>query len=293
MRHPFFGTIPPCWEYADTGKEVDAMPDNIVVLGEDRRQYWVAKHLAAAGHCVSTFGVTGLEDTRLTLAWTAADAQVAVLPMPAADSSGNIRLSCGRTLDCRLLPVLLPPGIRLFGGLLPDCLPGTDYALSDAVTTANAIPTAEGAIGKAMELLPITIWNSRCLIIGFGRIGKVLAHRLHAMGAKVTVAARRAGDLVMITGLGCESDITGEYRNGLLQYDCIFNTVPAMVLPEAQLQQTRPDCLIIDLASRPGGIDFAACAELPRQAVHALSLPGQVAPATAGKIISNYILEQL
>lgn len=269
------------------------MPKNITVLGEDRRQYWVAKYLAAAGHSVSTFGVPGLEDTRLTLAWTAADAQAVVLPMPAADSAGNIRLSANRTLDSRLLTVLLPQNVQLYGGLLPPHLQGIDYALSEAVTAANAIPTAEGAIQRAMELLPITLWNSRCLVIGFGRIGKVLAHRLHGLGANVTVSARKPGDLAMIRGFGYQSDVTGTYAGGLELYDCIFNTVPAMVLPEAQLCRTRPDCLLIDLASRPGGIDFEACARLPRQATHALSLPGQVAPATAGKIISEFILEQL
>lgn len=269
------------------------MPETITVLGEDRRQYWVAKYLAAAGHKVNTFGVPGLEDTRLTLAWTAADSTVAVLPMPAADKDGNIRLSANRSLDSRLLSVLLPQGIRLFGGMLPDYLPGTDYGRAESVTAANAIPTAEGAIQRAMELLPITLWNSRCLVIGFGRIGKVLAHRLRGLGAEVTVCARKDGDLAMIRSYGYRSDLTGRYEHDPAQYDCIFNTVPAMVLPQAQLSRTRPDCLLIDLASRPGGLDFEACAHLPRQAVHALSLPGQVAPATAGKIISDYILEQL
>ena len=269
------------------------MAEHITILGADQRQYWVAKYLAATGHRISTFGVPGLEDTRLTLAWTAADAQVVVLPMPAADTSGNIQLAGGRSIDSRMLPVLLPPSVKLFGGLLPDHLTGIDYARSETVTAANAIPTAEGAIQRAMELLPITIWNSKCLVIGYGRIGKILSNRLHGLGAAVTVSTRKPGDEPMIAGFGFRSDTTGQYRHGLDQYDCIFNTVPAMVLSEEHLRQTKSDCLIIDLASRPGGIDFNACAGLPRQAIHALSLPGQVAPATAGKIISDYILEQL
>lgn len=269
------------------------MPETITVLGEDRRQYWVAKHLAAAGHKVSTFGVPGLEDTRLTLAWTAADSGIVVLPMPAADPSGTIRLSKDRRLDSKLLPVLLPQGCRIFGGLLPEHLSGVDYARDEGVTAANAVPTAEGAIQRAMELLPITLWGSRVLVIGFGRIGKVLAHRLQGLGAHVTVSARKPGDLAAIRSFGYADDVTGAYAKGLDQYDCIFNTVPAMVLPQEALQQTKPDCLLIDLASRPGGIDFAACAQLPRQAVHALSLPGMVAPATAGKIISQFILQHL
>lgn len=269
------------------------MPETITVLGEDRRQYWVAKHLAAAGHKVSTFGVPGLEDTRLTLAWTAADSGIVVLPMPAADPSGTIRLSKDRRLDSKLLPVLLPQGCRIFGGLLPEHLNGVDYARDEGVTAANAVPTAEGAIQRAMELLPITLWGSRVLVIGFGRIGKVLAHRLQGLGAHVTVSARKSGDLAAIRSFGYADDVTGAYTKGLDHYDCIFNTVPAMVLPQEALQQTRPDCLLIDLASRPGGMDFAACAQLPRQAVHALSLPGMVAPATAGKIIGQFILQHL
>ena len=269
------------------------MPETITVLGEDRRQYWVAKHLTAAGHKVNTFGVPGLEDTQLTLAWTAADSSVAVLPMPATDSNGIIRLSRDRHLDSKLLPVLLPRNIRIFGGLLPENLSGTDYAHDDGVTTLNAVPTVEGAIQRAMELLPITLWNSHCLVIGFGRIGKILAHRLQGLGAYVTVCARKPGDLAAIAGSGYESDVTGMYAKGLERYDCIFNTVPAMVLPEEQVQRTKTDCLLMDLASRPGGMDFSACAQLSRQAVHALSLPGQVAPATAGKIISDFILQHL
>lgn len=269
------------------------MPKRIVILGADPRQYWVAKTLSEAGHTISVWGVPGLEDTKPSLPQILSDAQAVVLPMPASDRSGNLSLSSGRTVKVETLISLLPQNVQIFGGILPAELCGTDYAASDTVATANAVPTAEGAIQRAMEHLPITLWKSSCLVIGFGRIGKVLAQRLQALGAQVTISARRPGDLALAEALGFGSDRTGVYSKGLEQYDCIFNTVPAMVLPEEQLRRTRMDCLLIDLASRPGGIDFSACARLPRQALHALSLPGLVAPATAGRIISEFILEQL
>lgn len=269
------------------------MSKRIVVLGADPRQYWVAKNLSEAGHTVWVWGVSGLEDTKPSLPQTLSDAQAVVLPMPAFDRSGDLPLASGRTVKAETLSNLLSKDTLLFGGILPPELCGIDYAASDVVATANAVPTAEGAIQRAMEHLPITLWKSRCLVIGFGRIGKVLAQRLQALGAQVTVTARRPVDLAMAEALGYSSDRTGAYSKGLDQYDCIFNTVPAMVLSEEQLRRTRVDCLLIDLASRPGGIDFSACARLPRQALHALSLPGQVAPATAGRIISEFILEQL
>lgn len=273
------------------------MPWRMTVLGEDRRQYWVAKALVAAGHRVSVYGVPILEDTRPTLSETVAEAQAVVLPWPAADKNGLLRLATDRSFPMERLWPLLPEGTQVFGGMLPEGIPGglaaIDYGKSEAVAVRNAVPTAEGAIQRAMEQLPITLWQSKCLVIGFGRIGKILAQRLQGLGAQVTVAVRKSADHAKAAAMGFLSDQTGVYRRGLWDYDCIFNTVPAMVLPESQLRRTRPDCLLVDLASRPGGLDFEACARLPRQALHALSLPGQVAPATAGRIISDFILEQL
>ena len=269
------------------------MSKPIAVLGADPRQYWLAKAMEQAGHSVLVYGVSGMENTKPTLPQTLTDVQAVVLPMPAFDRSGCLQLGAGQSIGAEALSGLLPKDAAVYGGILPPELPGTDYAKAETVATFNAVCTAEGAVQRAMEQLPITLWNSRCLVIGFGRIGKVLAHRLRALEASVTVSARRPGDLAMAESMGYGSDLTGIYGKGLQQYDCIFNTVPAMVLPEDQLRRTRQDCLLIDLASRPGGIDFSACTQLPRKVLHALSLPGLVAPATAGKIISDYILEQL
>lgn len=270
---------------------------SITVMGEDRRQTWMAKALAEAGCRVAAYGVPDWEDGSAALAEAAAASRILALPMPAADKGGLLRLAGGRSMPLEDLWPLLPAGVRVFGGRLPEDIPpeihAVDYGKSESVAILNAVPTAEGAIQKAMELLPVTLWQSRCLVIGFGRIGKLLAQRLQGLGASVTVAARKPADHALAAAMGFACDQTGVYIHGLGDYDCIFNTVPVLVLPESQLRRTRPDCLLIDLASQPGGLDFAACARLPRQAVHALSLPGQVAPATAGRILSDFILEQL
>ena len=73
-------------------------------------------------------------------------------------------------------------------------------------------------------------------------------------------------------------------------FPLIINTVPAPVLTREIIGETRRGCLVIDLASQPGGTDFAAAAELSRRAVHALSLPGKCAPVTAGGIIAEAAL---
>ena len=73
----------------------------------------------------------------------------------------------------------------------------------------------------------------------------------------------------------------------------MFNTIPAPVLTRPLLEQLQPECLIIDLASRPGGVDFEAAGELGLKTIWALSLPGKVAPITAGGIIRDTVLNMI
>lgn len=236
-------------------------------MGRDPRQAWVAKFLRNAGLDVVTEIREGTE--------------AVVLPM-----SGQTDVPW----------TAFPHGAPVFTGRPPEDPPEqlrfVDYGRDERVTARNAVPTAEGAIQIAMEQLNVTLWRSNCLVVGFGRIGKVLARVLHGLGANVTVSARSAADRGLIEALGYEADETGVYSKGL-DYACVFNTVPAPVLPEAQLLRVPRDCLLIDLASRPGGVDFNACRALGLQAVHALSLPGKAAPATAGRIIADFILNAL
>lgn len=168
-----------------------------------------------------------------------------------------------------------------------------DYFLREELNILNAIPTAEGAIAIAMEELPVTLHGSNCLILGFGRIGKVLAHMLQGMGAYVTCTARKESDLAWIQVKGYHSLRTDHINRELSRFDVIFNTVPALLLSEETLRATKPEVLLIDLASKPGGIDFAAAGNLGRKAIWALSLPGKVAPLTAGSIIKDTVLHIL
>ena len=153
----------------------------------------------------------------------------------------------------------------------------------------NATPTAEGAIQIAMEELPITLHGARVLVLGFGRVAKLVAHRFDALGARVSVAARKCADLAWAEAYGYGAEPLAKLDGWLCAYDLVINTVPQRVLDRSRLQDLRPGCLVVDLASKPGGVDFEAAAALGVKAIWALSLPGKVAPVTSGKIIRDTI----
>lgn len=168
-----------------------------------------------------------------------------------------------------------------------------DYANREELAVMNAIPTAEGAIEVAMSNTPFTIHGSRCLVVGYGKIGKILSSRLSSLGAKVTASARRCSDLAWIEANGFKSVHTSDLSSVADEFDIIFNTVPKVVLDFRVISKTKPDVLIIDLASKPGGVDFEVAHELGRKTISALSLPGRVAPDTAGLIIKNTLINIL
>ena len=161
-----------------------------------------------------------------------------------------------------------------------------DYYRREELAVGNAIPTAEGAVGIAIREYPGTINGAKCLITGFGRIGKNLAIILRGMGAEVFCAARKKADLMQMRAFGVQP-LT--YREISRRFDLIFNTVPAKVLTSPVLMQQTRDTLIIELASAPGGIDLKRAEELHLHVIDAPSLPGRVAPKTAAEYIKEAV----
>ena len=146
-----------------------------------------------------------------------------------------------------------------------------------------------------MRELPITLHGSRALVIGYGRIGKVLSRLLKALGVNVTASARKPSDLAWIRADGINAANTSElcslFENK--DFDMIFNTVPHTVLGTKELERIRVGTLIVDLASKPGGVDTEAADAMSHSVIWALSLPGKVAPVTSGRIIADTVLAHL
>ena len=70
--------------------------------------------------------------------------------------------------------------------------------------------------------------------------------------------ARKYADLAMIEGHGYEPLPLDNLKYHIHEFDIIFNTIPSLILNDEILTKVKKDALIIDLASKPGGIDFDA-----------------------------------
>jgi len=283
----------------------------IAVVGGDSRQMAVADALAGYGANVRIFGHSSeAKDGRMTfcesLEQAIAGARAVILPISGINEQGKVR---GRTVDQQIdvgsCSFIWTPGMIVLSGSMTEkwrCIAAEsgvivgEYGENDEIAILNSIPTAEGTIQLAMEHLPITIHGSRIMVIGFGRVGVTVARMFKALGATVTVVARRRDLLARAWEMGCTTVHHDALSAAVSAVDLIINTVPAMVLDGEILNGISRDTMIIDLASPPGGTDFAAADRLGIKAILAPGLPGKVAPKTAGAILAKAIpeiLEQL
>lgn len=278
---------------------------NITMLGCDERELLLAERLDDLNVNLRLVGFPRCGNLKRATHFSnpgeaVTNSRALILPMSGTDSQGLItsRMDGERELiDLnRIMPVLNKDTPILIGVANPVIkqliikyrLRLVEMAKDDEIAIFNAIPTAEGAIQVAMENSPITIHNSKCLVLGLGRCGAALTQRLVALGAHVTVGARTTSDLARAVSFNARS-LHLKRLNDETNFKIIFNTIPAVVLERAYLQRINTDTLIVDLASTPGGTDFIAAKELGISAIHALSLPGKVAPKTAGEILSRTI----
>lgn len=162
-----------------------------------------------------------------------------------------------------------------------------DILKREELIVLNAISTSEGAIQIAMEQTARTIHGSKVLIMGFGRIGKILAKMLNGIGAKVYCEARKAEDFSWIKSYGYNIVKLRNLKEEISKFDIIINTIPSMILTKEYLEQVNSESLIIDVASLPGGTDIYSAKKLGIHVISALSLPGKVAPITSAEYIKE------
>ncbi len=264
--------------------------NSFAVAGGDKRQVYCGRSIAEDGYSVYYCGLekSGVANEETKDAIKKCDA--VILPLPCTRdgvllntplSDKTIRLDeiysilGSKPLFCGMSEKLPFRGDMIF-----------DYSKREEFAVENAVPTSEGAIETAMREYDGTINGSRCLVAGYGRIGRVLSSQLKALGADVTVSARKLRDIAFIRAAGMKAISTSNIQGS---YDLIFNTVPHLVFDAQTLARTASKAVVIDLASMPGGVDIDGAERLSIKSVHALSLPGKAAPKTSGIIIKNAV----
>jgi dipicolinate synthase subunit A len=186
----------------------------------------------------------------------------------------------------------------LIGGNIPapiielcnyNKIPYYDLLQDEKIAVKNAVSTAEGTIMEAITSSDRNLHGSCCLILGYGRCAKILAQKLKALDALVTVSARSREALAHVEAAGHQAIPLSEIKCILPSYHFIFNTIPALILDQDYLELVSPQTIIIDIASAPGGVDFDYAKQHHIRAKLCLGLPGKVSPRSTADILVTEI----
>ena len=276
------------------------------IIGGDLRIVKLAEMLAKENNEVYVFGLEKADNLKQienikqcdSIKKAIQEVEIVIGPIPFSSNGNTINMPFSdKEVTIRELMHVINAKVLIAGGIIPDVygmandeyIEIIDIMKREELAVLNTIATAEGTIQIAIENTNKILHGSEVLILGFGRIGKVLARKLSGLSAKVTCAARKDEDLAWIQAYGHKATNIIAIGENLKNFDVIINTVPHVILTEERLKFVKKDCLLIDLASNPGGIDKKTVKDQNLKFVWALSLPGKVAPITSAEFIKDTI----
>lgn len=230
------------------------------------------------------------------------NADFLVLPIPVSRDNCNLNASENYgSIPLSSLTEFICDGGIVFGGKINDDVKEifkdknisfVDFMDIEEFTTRNAHMTAEGAVSYLIENSDKSLFGIKILIVGSGRIGKILAHILKSFGCDVTVTGRNEKDIYLWRALGYNSLKTNEISDYSQAFDAVFNTVPFPVIDEEFIKKMKKDAIIIDLASKPGGTDFLSAKKYKVKAVNLLGVPGKYFPGSSGEMLAKIIIRK-
>lgn len=272
---------------------------SFLIVGGDRRQKCLYELLSSKGMTVDSIFLKE-EQNILTELEKIKIADVVILPIPSTTDGINLfSPTVENKIPLTAVTERISPGSILFTGGENSAFTAckakrkVDLLKDEAMTLKNAMATAEAAISILIKETDKTIFGSNVLIIGYGRIAKILSSYLRALNARVTVCARKETARTEAILAGLKTTGFDDLKTRLTQSDIIINTVPSLVLGQKELSVTDKKAIIMDLASKPGGVDFKAAEILKLKTIHALSLPGKYSPVSAAEYIEQTILNTL
>ena len=218
------------------------MSTNFTVVGGDLRIIKLTKMLASDGNKVYVYGLEKAEELKENeniticnkLTEAVKNSDIIIGPIPFSSNGKDINTPFSDTpISIRELMHTINAKILIAGSIAPEVyemandeyIEIIDIMKREELAVLNTISTAEGAIEIMIANTNKIIHGSKILILGFGRIGKVLAKKLEGLSAKVTCAARKDEDLAWIKAYGHEETNINTIKENLSEYDIIINTV--------------------------------------------------------------------
>lgn len=280
---------------------------DIAVIGGDLRLAYMASVLSERGYKVICYGIAAcVEDMDSehpcsyceSLKEAVESADILVAGIPFLKKERIFAMEELEDLRPERLYQYMRKGQCLFAGVIPadyreKCLEKEvtcfDFMQDEALAVFNAIATAEGAILEAIRNQETNLHGSNCLVLGYGRCGKVLAQKLKGLSAEVTVCCRNEEQLAYADAFGMQTISLHNLEEQVQNYEYIFNTIPQVILRRNILKKMRRDVLMIDLASKEGGIDYHAAKTLGLKAMLCPGLPGKYAPKVSAKGLVDYV----
>lgn len=264
------------------------------IIGGDLRDFFLAQLLSKEKNEVKIYGFKKLENFKEFEEYDKmiSNSDIIIFPIPFTRDKVTLNMPFSdRNIEIKELIEKLENKTIFAGNIDNDIVEKMksrnnnviDIMKKEEFAVLNAIPTAEATIEIIFKHTKKILQGSNILILGFGRIGKVLAYKLKALSTNVTCVITNEVEKAWAMVYGYETiDIESMKNNGskLKQYDVIINTIPKIILEE-ELKEIRKETLIIDLASKPYGIDRNIVERENLNFIEALGLPR--------KICSNYI----
>lgn len=168
-----------------------------------------------------------------------------------------------------------------------------DLMQNSEISILNSIATAEGVISEAINMSSINLHNSKSLVFGYGKCGKMISMKLKSLDSNVYVTSQDNEELTLAYSNGLKSIKLKNIKSNIKEFDFIFNTIPALVIDKEILKEISKETTIIDIASGNGGIDYKAAKELGLNPNHYLGIPGKISPKSSARILSDSIIKLL
>lgn len=271
------------------------MNDQVTLLISDMRQVYLAEILTKKGYSVRCLDIRNagvIKEQLEKLKEFLEDARMLILPIPVTKIPEQDRLN-------EILNAELKKDTLVLGGCFTAEQTGLfekrgirflDFMEDETVTAENAIATAEGVIAELVDHSPYNIEGAKIIVTGYGNCGKTIAKKLKMLGARVTVLARRREMRKQAKADGFYAVDFAFGPEEAMGAAMLVNTVPAPVVTSVIIKELPRDAYILDIASRPGGTDFACAKEHGIRADLVLGIPGKYAPKESAYILERSIM---